>query len=100
MLSRRKQGGNILYIFKKKICTTVISHVNSSESDHLNTSNSDNAIINSKLPRINVPTESRFNTLITLQKETDTESNIIINDEIIDKKMLLEKCHLIIIQKK
>ena len=70
--SRRIKGKNISYIYKNKRCTDVNSHVNSSESNHLNASNSDNVIVNSKLPHINVHTKSSFNTLITLQTETDT----------------------------
>ena len=51
----------------------------------MNTSNSDHAIGNPNLTRINVQTKSSFNTLIILKKETDAQSSIIINDEIIDE---------------
>ena len=78
--SRRKQVRKILYIYKKRRCSTVNSRLNSSKSNNSNTSNSDNAIGNSNLSRMNVQTKSPFNTLITLQKETDTESSISIND--------------------
>ena len=66
--SRREQGSKILYIFKNRISTTVNFHAKSSESNNLNTSNNDNFIGNSNLPRINVQTESSFNTLITFRK--------------------------------
>ena len=56
----------------------------------MNKSNSDNVTGNSNLPRINSQTESSFNTLINMQKETDTELSIIINDEIIDKNNISE----------
>ena len=57
----------------------------------MNTSNSDNVIVNSKFPHINVQTKSSFNTLITFQSESDTESSIIINNWIIDKNNLSEE---------
>ena len=56
----------------------------------MNTSNGDNVIGNSNLPCINVQTEGSFNTLITLQKQTDIESSISINDEIIYEKNISE----------
>ena len=90
-LSRRKKGRKILYISKRMRCTTINSHVNSSESDNLNKSNRDNVIGNSNPPRINVQTESTFNTPINLKKETDTESNISVNDEMIDEKNISEE---------
>ena len=40
--SRRKQGGNVSFKSKNMICMTVNSHFNRSESNNLNTSNSDN----------------------------------------------------------
>ena len=83
---RRKQGRNILYIYKKKRFTTVNSHVSSRESNNPNTPNSDNIIRNSNIPHINVHTKSSFNTLINFQRETNTDSSISINDETIDKK--------------
>ena len=55
---------------KKRRFTTVTSHVNSSESNDLNTYNRDNVIGNSNIPRINVHTECSSNELVTLQKET------------------------------
>ena len=84
-LSRRKQVRNIYYIYNKRICTTVNSHINSNKSNNLNTPNSDNVIGNSNLPHINVQNNSPFNILITLQKEIDTESTVSINDEIMEK---------------
>ena len=80
MLSRRKQGRNISYISKKRICNNVNSHVNSSESNNLNTSKSDNVIGSTDLPRINVHDKISFDTIIMFQKETDADSSISIND--------------------
>ena len=57
----------------------------------MNTSNSDNVIVNSILPRINVQTKSSFNTLNILQTETDTESSISINNEIFDENNISEE---------
>ena len=71
-LSRRKNGKKVSYKSKKRICTTVNSHINSSESNNPNTSDSVNIIGDSNLPHINVQTKIPFNTLITLQTETDT----------------------------
>ena len=65
---------------KKRRFTTVTSHVNSSESNDLNTYNRDNVIVNSNITRINVHTECSSNELVTLQKETDTESSNSINE--------------------
>ena len=85
MSSWSKQGSNILYFSKRRRCTHVKSYVNLNKSSNLDKSNSDNVTGNSNLPCINSQTESSFNTLINMQKETDTESSIIINDEIIDE---------------
>ena len=57
----------------------------------MNTSNSDIVIGTSNLPHSNVQNNSPFNTLITLQKLTDIESSVIINDEITDKKYISEE---------
>ena len=57
----------------------------------MNTLNSANVLVNSDLPRINVQTKSLFNTLITFQAETDTESIIITNNETIDEKYISEE---------
>ena len=65
---------------------TIDSHFNSSEKNNFNTSNSDDVIGNSNLPRINIHTKSSLNKLINLQKETDTQSSISINNEITDEK--------------
>ena len=85
-LSRMKHGRKVSYKSRKRIFTTFNSHVNSIKSNNLNTSNSDNGIGNSKLPHINFQTNSSFNTIITLQTETDTDSSISINNETIEKK--------------
>ena len=66
--SRRKQGMDIQYISKERRCTTVNSHVSSSESNNPNASNSDNSIGNLNLPHINVQTENSFEKIITLKK--------------------------------
>ena len=89
-LSGSKQGRSILYISKKRRCSNISPHIKVSESNSLNTSNSDNVTVNSNLPRIKVQTEISFNTLINLQKETDTESSISINDKIMDKTYINE----------
>ena len=54
MSSGRKQGGNFSFKSKKRRFITVNSHFNSSETNNLNTSNSDDVIVNSNLPHINV----------------------------------------------
>ena len=53
-LSKRKQGREILDISKKRRCSTVNSHVNSSKPNNSNTSNRDNVIGNSNPPRIEI----------------------------------------------
>ena len=67
MSPRRKQGRKIFYKSNKSRCTTVNSHVNSNESNNLNTSNSDNVIGNSNL----------------MKKVIDAESGVSINDGIL-----------------
>ena len=54
----------------------------------LNTSNSDDVIVNSNLPLINIQTKSSFNKLVTLQEETNAGSGISINDEIMESTIL------------
>ena len=71
-LSRRKQGRKVLSKSNKRRCITVNSQFNSSKTNSLNTSNSDDIIYNSNNPRVNVHTKTSLNKLITLQKETDT----------------------------
>ena len=70
-----------MYKSNKRRCTTVISHVNSIKSNHLNTSNSDNVIGTLNLTQINSQNGSPFNTIIVLQKVTDIYSSVSINDE-------------------
>ena len=53
----KKQGRKVSFKSNKRICITVTSHVNSSESNDQNTHNSDNVMGNSNLPRINVHSE-------------------------------------------
>ena len=89
--SRGKQIRNVTYISKKRICTTVNSHVNSKEPNNLNTLNSDNVIRTSNFPHRNVKNDSPFDTLGTLQKVTDTESSVSINDEKTDKNNIREE---------
>ena len=74
------------------------SHVSSSENNNFNISKSDNVIVNSNLPHINDHTKSSLNKLITLQKETDTDSSTSINDEIMITKIQVNKYHIIKIQ--
>ena len=88
---KSKQGRNLSYKSKKRRCITVNSHINSSKSNNLDTSNSNNNAENSNLPRINVQTETSFNTLINLQAETDIQSSIMINNEIIDENNISEE---------
>ena len=91
MFSRRKKCQECLSKSRKRIFTTVNSHINSSESNNLNTSNGYIVIGKSKLPHINVHTKSSFNKLFTLKRETDTESSIGIHDEMIDEKNTSEE---------
>ena len=67
-LSRRKHGREVLSKSKKRRSITIISHSKSNESNHLNTSNSDNFIGTPNFPHTKVQNDSSFNTLITLQK--------------------------------
>ena len=76
------KGRNISYISNKRRYTTSNSHFNSSEYNNINTSKRENVVENSELPHINAQRKSSLNKLSTLQKETDTESSISINDEI------------------
>ena len=64
------------------IYITLNSHLNSSESNNLNTSNSDNVTGNSNLTHINVKNDSPFNTIITFQKRKYKDSSFSINDKI------------------
>ena len=75
----------------KRRCTNVTSRVNSSESNYSNTYNSDNVIVNSNIPCTNVHTERSLNEIITLQKETDTESITSTNEENMDDKNASEE---------
>ena len=65
-LSIRKQGRNILYKSINSRCTTMISHVNTNQSNIFNTSNSDNLIGTSNIPHSNVQNDSPGNTRIDL----------------------------------
>ena len=84
--SRRKQVRKVSFKSNNTRCITVNSHFNSIETNYLKTSNSDNVIVNSNLPRINVHTKSSLDKIITFQEETDTDSGTNINDEIIYDK--------------
>ena len=55
------------------------------------TVNSVSAIVNSNSPHINVQNDILFNTLINLQKETDTNSSVSVNDEINDDNNISEE---------
>ena len=78
----------------------MISRINSNESKNWNISNSDNIIGNSNLPHSRVQNESSFNTLINLQKVTDSDSSASINDETLIKLIEVKKFHLIKIHQK
>ena len=82
MLSRTKEGWDIFYNYKKTICSSVISHISRNESNNLNTSNIDNLLGTSNLSHINIQNNSSFNTLITLQNVTESESSASINNKI------------------
>ena len=56
MSPRMKQGKKVFNKSKKRICTTVISHVNRNEPNNTNTSKNDNLIVTSNLTHINVQT--------------------------------------------
>ena len=91
----RKLEGNVLFKSNKRRFITVNSHFNSSETNHLIASNSDDVIVNSNLPCINVHTKGSLNKFVTLQKATDTQSGTSINDEITDDNKTSEEisCH-------
>ena len=93
--SRRLQGRKDSFKYKKRRCITVNLHLNSSKANNSNTSNSDDVIRNSNLPRINVNNKTLLEKLISLQKETDTKSSTIINDEITNDNNAKEEisCH-------
>ena len=91
MSSRRKHGRKVLSKYNKRRCNTDKSLINNIEQNNLNTSNSDNVIVNSNVPRKNVHTKNIFNKLIALQKQTDTESIVIINDEIMYENNISEE---------
>ena len=79
-LSRRTEVRKILHTSKRRKCTTVNSHINSYEYKNSNISNIDNAIGNSNITYINVPNDSTLNTLIPMQKDTNTDSSASVND--------------------
>ena len=56
----------VLSKYKTRRYTNVISNINSNKQNNLNTSNSDNVIVNSNFDHISVQNDSPFNTLITL----------------------------------
>ena len=62
---RIKQGRKLSLKSKKRICITVNSHFNSSETNNLKTSNSDNVIGNSNLPCMNVHNKISLNKIDT-----------------------------------
>ena len=76
-----------MYQSKKRRCTTVISHININNSNTFNASKFDNIIGTLNLPHSNGQDGSPFITIISLQKVTDTESNISVNDEINNKNI-------------
>ena len=62
----------------------LLTHISTVSKKYSNTSNTDNVVGNSNITCINVHAKSPRNKLITLQKQTDTESSTSINDEIMD----------------
>ena len=74
----------VFYKYNRSRRTTVISHVNSNESNNLNTSDSYNVIGTSNITHSNVQNDTPLNKLITLQKLTDIYSSVITNNEITD----------------
>ena len=57
---KNKIGWKVLFKSNKRICVTVKSNFNNSETDNLNTSNSDDVIGNSNVPCIDVHTKISF----------------------------------------
>ena len=82
------------------IFNTVNSHVNSSESNNLNTSNNDNAKENSNLPRINNQTEGLFNTIITFKNKLIQSQVFVSMIEYWMINIQEKKYYIIIIQQK
>ena len=77
--SRIKYGRKVLFESKNMRLTTIISHVNINEWNHLVTSNSYNVIETSNFTHSKVQNVSSFNKLFALQKIIDTESIFVIN---------------------
>ena len=89
--SRQKHGQKVFSKSKKRRCTTVTSHVDSRDTNDMNTYNSVNVIRNSNLPHINIHTKCSSNKPVTLHKETDTESSTSINEINMDDNNASEK---------
>ena len=79
---RRNHGRKVLAKAKDAICTNIISHVNSNESNNLQTLNIDNVKITSNCPYLAVKIGSSSNKSINLPNIIDTESSVCINDKI------------------
>ena len=62
----------------------LLTHISTVVKNNSKTSNSDDIIGNSNPPHINVLTKISLNKLVTLIKETDTESSTTVNDKISD----------------
>ena len=69
MSSIQKQWRKVSFKSKKSICITVNLCLNSSETNHLDESKSDNVIRNSNLPSIIVHTKSLLKNIINMQKK-------------------------------
>ena len=67
--TKKKKGRKVSFKYKKRVCITVNSHLNSSKTNNSNKSNSHNVIGNSNLHLINVHNESSLNKLITVPKK-------------------------------
>ena len=85
---KRKLGREVSFKSKKRRRITVNQNFNSSEINNLNTSNSNDVIVNSNLPRISVHTNNSLNKLITLQ---NIKSSISINGEMMDGRNISEE---------
>ena len=96
--SRQKHERDVYPKSKKRRFTTVTSHVNSSKSKNQNTYNSVDVIGNSNPTCINVHTKHSSNKLVTLQKETDTESSTSTSERNMDEKTQVKKQHIFGIQ--
>ena len=95
---KTKHGWKVFTKSKKKICTTVTSHVKSSKSNDLNTYNSDNVIGSSNIYLINIYTKRSSNKRVTLKKKLMQSQVLVSMRKIWMKTMQVKKNYLMIIQ--